>query len=207
MFNLESSIGEWREQMLAAGITPTDADELEGHLRDEIKRKMDSGQPDFAAFEFAMLNLGRPQRLSAEFKRADGFFTRLLGPSESRIERILALGWLVYCGGSLYHAVIGLGTIGPTFSSGHSTWLVLFGTLLFGAIYACSAVSSVRVLFNHARRQSELRILWLLAIFEVTGAVCVFSEKLHPHAPFYVFTILGIISIWLLRPAGKPKAV
>ena len=44
MFNLEQSIADWRQQMLAAGIrTPVPLEELEIHLRDEIERQMKSG--------------------------------------------------------------------------------------------------------------------------------------------------------------------
>ena len=36
MPDLEQSIGEWRKQMIAAGIqSPVPLDELESHLRDE----------------------------------------------------------------------------------------------------------------------------------------------------------------------------
>ena len=39
MFDLEQSISEWRRQMLAARIpTPVPLEELEIHLREEIRR-------------------------------------------------------------------------------------------------------------------------------------------------------------------------
>ena len=39
MFNLDQSITEWRRQMLAAGIkTPALLDELESHLRDDVRQ-------------------------------------------------------------------------------------------------------------------------------------------------------------------------
>ena len=38
MFDLEQSIAEWRRQMLAAGIkTPVPLEELEIHLREDIR--------------------------------------------------------------------------------------------------------------------------------------------------------------------------
>jgi hypothetical protein len=41
MFNLEQSIAEWRQQMLAAGIkTPATLNELESHLREEFERQI-----------------------------------------------------------------------------------------------------------------------------------------------------------------------
>ncbi|HEY5041998.1 MAG TPA: hypothetical protein VIK53_08340 [Verrucomicrobiae bacterium] len=52
MFNLEQSIADWRQQMLAAGIeTPVPLDELEIHLREEIERQMKSGSDKQQAFE------------------------------------------------------------------------------------------------------------------------------------------------------------
>ena len=44
MFNLEKSIADWRQQMLAAGIkTPVPLQELEIHLRDEIEQHKNLG--------------------------------------------------------------------------------------------------------------------------------------------------------------------
>jgi len=45
MFNLEQAIAGWRKQMAAAGIKHReDLDELEGHLREEIRELMKSGR-------------------------------------------------------------------------------------------------------------------------------------------------------------------
>ena len=52
MFDLEQSIADWRQQMLAAGIkTPVPLEELEIHLREEIERQMKSGLNEQDAFE------------------------------------------------------------------------------------------------------------------------------------------------------------
>ena len=54
MFNLEQSLADWRQQMLAAGIkTPVPLEELETHLREEIERQMKSGLPKQEAFEIS----------------------------------------------------------------------------------------------------------------------------------------------------------
>ena len=51
MFDLEQSIAEWRQQMLAAGIkTPVPLEELEIHLREEIERQMKSGLNEQTGF-------------------------------------------------------------------------------------------------------------------------------------------------------------
>ena len=46
MFNLGKAIAEWREETLAAGIgTPVPLDELENHLREDVKNQIQSGGP------------------------------------------------------------------------------------------------------------------------------------------------------------------
>ena len=44
-------------------------EELEGHLRDEIGRLVQAGQPAEQAFDAAVTRLGSPQALAAEFAR------------------------------------------------------------------------------------------------------------------------------------------
>jgi len=44
MFNLETAIGEWRKQMIAAGVkAPVPLEELELHLREEMESQLQSG--------------------------------------------------------------------------------------------------------------------------------------------------------------------
>ncbi len=82
MFDLETSIAQWRRQMLAAGIKTSALDELESHLREEIERQMKAEQSQPAAFEMAVEIVGRGRELGKEFKKAEPIsarFTRLLG--------------------------------------------------------------------------------------------------------------------------------
>src|SRR5512145_2677933 len=70
MFDLEQAILEWRRRMLAAGITaPTPLDELESHLREEIRRQSRSAVDARQAFESAVRKMGHAQALSAEFTK------------------------------------------------------------------------------------------------------------------------------------------
>jgi hypothetical protein len=70
MFNLETSITEWRTQMRTAGIkTSVPLDELEIHLREDIERLVQSGLGQEKAFGTATRQLGQPQVLKAEFKK------------------------------------------------------------------------------------------------------------------------------------------
>lgn len=87
MFDLESSIADWRKQMLAEGIqSPVPLDELEIHLRDEIARQMKSGMDAQHAFEFSCSRIGKPEILKREFKKTEtalwkrpGVFIALIG--------------------------------------------------------------------------------------------------------------------------------
>jgi hypothetical protein len=70
MFNLEQSIAEWRQQMLAAGIkTPVPLEELEIHLHEEIDRRVNSGQSEVDAFSSAARNIGQAQLVQNEFAK------------------------------------------------------------------------------------------------------------------------------------------
>ena len=72
MFDLEQSIAEWQRQMLAAGIqSPAPLEELEGHLREEIERQIQSGVNDQRAFETAARQIGPAEPLKAEFKKIE----------------------------------------------------------------------------------------------------------------------------------------
>jgi hypothetical protein len=70
MFNLEKSIAEWRNQMLAAGIkSPVPLEELEIHLREEIEQQMKSGICEAEAFNVATQKIGHTQMVQSEFKK------------------------------------------------------------------------------------------------------------------------------------------
>ncbi len=68
MFDLEKSITEWRQQMLASGIkTPVPLAELENHLRDDIAALIATGTPEAEAFQIATARIGSPSPLQTEF--------------------------------------------------------------------------------------------------------------------------------------------
>jgi hypothetical protein len=68
MFNLETAIARWREQMLSSGIkAPVPLDELENHLREELAR----GCGDQKTFDSALEALGNPRLLRSEFKKVE----------------------------------------------------------------------------------------------------------------------------------------
>ena len=70
MFNLEQSIANWRQQMLAAGIkTPVPLEELESHLREEIERQIKLGMGKRQAFEAAAQQIGEAKQIKMEFRK------------------------------------------------------------------------------------------------------------------------------------------
>ena len=72
MFDLESQIRAWRSELSSAlGDRPDVLDELEGHLRDEIDRRVRGGGSPQQAFDAARARLGDTGVLKAEFAKLD----------------------------------------------------------------------------------------------------------------------------------------
>ena len=73
MFNLEQSISEWRRQMQSVGITnPEIMDELESHVREDLARRVQSGESEEQAFEGAVQGVGQANVLEHEFAKLGG---------------------------------------------------------------------------------------------------------------------------------------
>src|SRR5258707_8276905 len=87
MFNLDQAIADWRRQMAAAGIKPSKVvDELENHLREDIRMLVSAGTPEVGAFRIAVGRLGGTETMSAEFKK--------INRTSSMSVRIGALLWV-----------------------------------------------------------------------------------------------------------------
>lgn len=70
MESVEARIGEWRAAVLRGpAVDASDADELEGHLRDELAELEASGLSGDEAFLIAVRRIGRLDQLTAEFAR------------------------------------------------------------------------------------------------------------------------------------------
>jgi hypothetical protein len=70
MLDLEQKITEWRRQMLAAGIKPPmTLDELENHLREDIRAHISAGNSEEQAFHLAVSRVGTPGALRTEFRK------------------------------------------------------------------------------------------------------------------------------------------
>ena len=89
MFELETSIADWRKQMLAAGIkTPVPLEELEIHLRDEIDRRINSGLCEADAFSSAARNVGQAHLVQTEFAKIN--IRGISMPADCKIFRLKA---------------------------------------------------------------------------------------------------------------------
>lgn len=70
---LDTSIGEWRAAVLRGkAVDEADADELEGHLREQVADLEAGGLTTDEAFLIAVRRLGQVDALTAEFARAHG---------------------------------------------------------------------------------------------------------------------------------------
>jgi hypothetical protein len=201
MFDLETAITEWRQQMLAAGIrSPVPLEELECHLREEVERQVKSGLNEASAFHEAVQKVGPPDSLQSEFGKIGGSLIGLLGTNKTvRINRALGLLWLVYCVGSCYKVTHGLWSAIhlPDFRLTPLFWLAV----LFNLIYFRGLVASVRL---NAGVMRERRFILFLAILDaIGGVVFLVGHSFQPLVGFY--TLAGFISIWLLWPPRKTR--
>lgn len=70
MFDLEKAIGNWRQQMMDAGVKSSEVlNELESHLREDVEREMRAGLSLPRAFELAAERIGGAQALKGEFAK------------------------------------------------------------------------------------------------------------------------------------------
>jgi hypothetical protein len=67
---LDADIAEWRARITRSGaVSAADADELEGHLREELAALRQAGLAEDEAFLVAVKRLGSVDRITAEFAR------------------------------------------------------------------------------------------------------------------------------------------
>jgi hypothetical protein len=203
MFDLESAIADWRQQMFAAGLrSAATLDELESHLREETERQSKAGLDKAAAFHAAVQQIGRPGFLTAEFGRAGGFLDWLGQDKTARTNRVLALLWLIYCAGGFFRLGSDFFTV---FYFSLSTFRLtpdFYLALLLEGIYLRGTIASVLFFGGRSR---ERRVLWLIAILDGVGGIAAIIGTRQFHALTVVFTILGVVSIWWLRPTKKNR--
>lgn len=148
MFNLEQSITEWRQRMLAAGIkTPVPLEELELHLREEIERQTQSGFSDAEAFQMAVANIGPAQVLQNEFEQA-GQNEELLRSERTQFGTVALLG-------SVQLVLIGAVLFNSEMTSGQRTsGMAAIATSILLAVIVGRSHRVFPVIHNQWRRQA-----------------------------------------------------
>src|SRR5262245_64818157 len=111
MPDIERRIADWRRALAeTAGCTDEVLDELESHLRDEVQRLVQTGEPEERALDLALSRLGPPQALAAEFAKLarDGAATWLPVRLANGVLLALAAALVGYCAGRLQDGRLGL---------------------------------------------------------------------------------------------------
>jgi len=143
MFNLEISIAEWRQQMLAAGIQPAALEELESHLREELERQTRAGVDAQQAFESAAQTLGTAPGLVVEFgkdgilnKSKHWILTEITIAAITGMVSILLLCMAIFQWGTLRDATTGqwVSCLAAAIVFVLATWGVRFGYGFFPVI-------------------------------------------------------------------------
>lgn len=123
MFNLEQSITNWRQQMLAAGIkAPAPLEELEIHLREDVENQIQSGLSAQQAFETTVQQIGRAEVVKREF-------VKISGPIHERLKQIV----FSLAGAPNYQPVNNMNTNTPNIEPCWATYAKA-GTFLFPAL-------------------------------------------------------------------------
>ena len=192
MFDLESSITRWRQQMLAAGITPATLDELECHLREESARQSDAGLDELAAFQVAVHKIGQPAPLNTEFKKSAGWLGWLSPDRTALINCLLGVVWFIYSVVSFSRLTGGLSAnLGrPNFSPTP----MFFLALVLELIYFLGIIASLGIFTGV--RQARRYLLFLAGLAAFCGVIALALKPSQPVCAFY--TAVGFITLWLL---------
>ena len=71
MYNLETAIKAWRQDLQKSGVDPDSIEEIESHLRDSIDDQVASGSTVEEAFHTAVSQIGGTRDLAREFRKID----------------------------------------------------------------------------------------------------------------------------------------
>jgi len=156
MFDLEEVISEWRRQMLAAGIKKSvPLDELESHLRDDIRAFVSAGEPEARAFQLAVSGLGSPGSVQTEFNKIKSAPIKpvIIGSMLWIVGTVALAGFLLTKGG-FGGRIFGM-TLILTLTAGYGA---AFVAGIFGIGYVC--YRSFHVL-SPVRQQSLSRAIFL----------------------------------------------
>jgi hypothetical protein len=193
MFNLEQSIADWRQQMLAAGIAkPVPLEELESHLREEIERQMKSGLSlnEQEAFNFAIQKIGQAHMIQDEFKKVET-------TKEDRKWKLAQVLLLAFS--SLFPLVVGRQVFYSEMTPGQKTSglaaVVTFSLLVWSGRLSCGMFPVIRARRIRSAVTNSccvLMMLWWIVLFNI----------ILPRHDFAAGQLLVTILWGFITPAG-----
>lgn len=200
--SLETRIGEWRAAVLRGrAVDESDADELEGHLREQVADLETAGLSGDEAFLIAVRRLGQVDQLTAEFARehSDRLWKQLslTHPDDARQPSLLVmLGFAVAAAVILQVARVIADSTGGTF-----TWFLRDTSLFILPVLAAY--------FAFSKRMPWRRVLWLVAVVAILAA----AVNLYPftegastdlliwiHLPIALWFVVGAAYV-----GGEPR--
>ncbi|CAN5232407.1 hypothetical protein BH11ACT4_BH11ACT4_11970 [soil metagenome] len=161
---IDAQVGQWRSAVLRhRAVTAQDADELEGHLRDQAAVLIAAGLSPDEAFLIAVKRLGQVDRLTAEYAREHGdrLWKQLVVPGPSGEGRGRFATMLVFAAAAAI--AIQVVRIAAGFPGSAPSWL--FRNAGFVVVPVLGAY------FLVVRRAPWRRVLVLLAITVVLALV------------------------------------
>lgn len=186
MFDLDTAISEWRQQMTSAGIKlPVALDELESHLRDEIDQQLINGLNPEQSFQVAVGRIGSATALKTEFKKVSI-------KSDTTIKIMGAVGFGAFASMSVY------GLFSDTVGATSSQRLLGFAAVaLTGAL---TFVSAHMWRFLPVIRVKSLRMTIAIA-FAVLGALTT-AFVFNVVMPRFDLSIaqITVTVLWALQP-------
>ena len=209
MFDLEQSLAEWRQQMLAAGIkTPVPLEELESHLREDIARQTKAGLIEAEAFKAAVQRIGPAHALRDEFQKVG---VTQEGRKWRRFEIVFLVAVLLnpLLVGSLALFVKN-GSFSEMTSSQRASSLagaVAFSLLAWGMRSICGKFPVMCT--NRIRDAIFVPVLlWLVAFAYMIMPSCNLTMSQRGVVSLWVFAPFGILVGWLwgMATAARKKA-
>ena len=196
MFDLEQSIAYWRKQMRAAGIkTPVPLEELEIHLRENIKQQVRSGLNEQQAFEVATQQIGKANMLKDEFAKVEA-------TKKARIEKVLDTTLVIFAnlflwgvGGMMLFKLAGFS---QATSGQQISWLAATATF---SLLVWSGQSSSRILPVIRDRRIRILITYSVGV-TVLLWLNVFLNLIAPSLDFTTSQMKLMIPWVCFIPAG-----
>ena len=171
---LDTQIAAWRTAVLRSrAVTESDADELEGHLRDQLTDLTAAGLSDDEAFLIAVKRLGQVDALTAEYARAHGdrLWKQLVTPAAAASDSRQSVGVMIAFAAV---AIVLLHTARVLAATDTDLSASLFGSPTqpwFGRSVSLFVLPVLGAYFAYTRRIARARILTVAAITAAIGLI------------------------------------